>query len=329
MSRPLRMSLSMDLDNKWSYLKTHGDESWQSYPGYLHYVVPRILDFLASREQRITFFIVGKDATLAQSLDALGQIAPAGHDIGNHSFRHEPWLHLYSEAELDEELERAEAAITSATGVRVKGFRGPGFSLSTDTLKVLGRRGYHYDATAFPNALNPLARAYFFSKSKLSAEEKRQRSALFGSFSDAFRPVKPYCWKLPTGPLLEIPVTTMPAFKIPIHFSYLLYLASFSRTVALAYTHAAIALCRATRTEPSLLLHPLDFMGAEDDRELAFFPAMSMPVQTKLDLMGELFDVLLNNFTSCTLDDFAATLSDTSTLRTYTPSFSHSLAAAR
>jgi len=328
MSAALRMSLSIDLDNKWAYLRTHGDEAWEQYPGYLHYVVPRILDFLASRELKITFFIVGKDATLEENLEVMGRIGQAGHDIASHSFRHEPWLHLYSESELDAELERAESAIEAATGVRVNGFRGPGFSLSTGTLAVLGRRGYAYDATAFPNALNPLARAYFFSGSKLSAEQKRRRSALFGSFSDAFRPVKPYRWTLPTGTLLEVPVTTMPLFKVPIHFSYLLYLASFSRAAAWAYVRTAIALCRITRTEPSLLLHPLDFMGAEDDTELAFFPAMKMPVATKLELMADLFDLLLERFEPCTLGRFAAELSETSTLREYPPRFSHSGADA-
>ena len=45
MSKPIA-SLSLDLDNKWSYLKTHGDEGWDQYPSYLDVVVPRFLDIL-------------------------------------------------------------------------------------------------------------------------------------------------------------------------------------------------------------------------------------------------------------------------------------------
>ena len=130
-------SLSLDLDNKWSYLKTHGDPAWQEFPSYLDRVVPRILQFLMQRDLKVTFFIVGQDADLEQNRVALKKIADAGHEIGNHSYRHEPWLHLYSETELDEELERAEVAIEKATGCKPKGFRGPGFSLSAGTLKVL------------------------------------------------------------------------------------------------------------------------------------------------------------------------------------------------
>ena len=323
MSATPRMSLSLDLDNKWCYLKTHGDEAWQRYPGYLDYVVPRVLDFLGERDLRITFFVVGKDATLDENVEPLARIARDGHDIGNHSFRHEPWLHLYSEEELERELEEAERAIEAVTGVRVTGFRGPGFSLSTATLEVLGRRGYRYDATAFPNALNPLARAYFFSRSKLTPEEKRQRSALFGTFSDALRPIRPYRWSLPSGPLLEVPVTTMPWFKVPIHFSYLLYLASFSRAAAMGYARAMVTLCRLSGTEPSLLLHPLDFMGAEDDRDLDFFPAMNMPVATKLAVMAELFALLQERFAACTVGQFADDLQGSTTLRAYAPTFAH------
>ena len=323
MSKKLRMSLSLDLDNKWSYLKTHGSDAWEGFPSYLDVAVPRILDFLKERELTITFFIVGQDAALDKNRDALVQIKEAGHEIANHSFNHEPWLHLYGERELDRELERAEEAIENATGVRVRGFRGPGFSLSEGTLRVLKKRGYDYDATAFPNILNPLARAYFFAKSDLSDEEKERRKALFGSFSDAFRPVKPYRWNLEQGQLLELPVTTMPVFKTPVHFSYLVYLASFSRPLARLYSRFANGMCRLTDTEPSLLLHPLDFLGQEDDPDLGFFPAMNMPVTKKLALMDGFFELLLANFRPYPIGAYLADIVNRDSLRQFEPEFSH------
>jgi len=140
-AKPLA-SLSLDLDNKWSYLKTHGDAGWEAYPTYLPLVVPRVLDMLRRRGLTITFFVVGQDAARAENRDALRSLAEAGHEIGNHSFKHEPWLHLYSEQEIEDELTRAEEAIEEATGVRPNGFRGPGFSLSPAVLRVLARRGY-------------------------------------------------------------------------------------------------------------------------------------------------------------------------------------------
>ena len=93
-AKPLA-SLSLDLDNLWSYMKTHGDPGWEDLPSYLDLVVPRVLDFLKERGLCITFFIVGQDAALERNRDALAAIVRAGHEVGNHSFAHEPWIHLY------------------------------------------------------------------------------------------------------------------------------------------------------------------------------------------------------------------------------------------
>src|SRR5262249_8483709 len=124
MSKPIA-SLSLDLDNKWSYLKTHGDRGWEQYPSYLDVVVPRFLEMLGSLDLRTTVFIVGQDAAIARNRSLLRSIAAAGHEIGNHSFHHEPWLHLYSPAEIEAEISTAEESIAAATGVVPSGFRGP------------------------------------------------------------------------------------------------------------------------------------------------------------------------------------------------------------
>ena len=78
-------TLSLDLDNLWSYLKTRGDRSWRSLPSFLDLVVPRVLRFLEEREQPITWFVVGQDAAVADNRIVLSSIASAGHEIGNHS----------------------------------------------------------------------------------------------------------------------------------------------------------------------------------------------------------------------------------------------------
>ena len=138
---------------------------------------------------------------------------------------------------------------------------------------MLSRRGYLYDASTFPTFLGPLARAYYFWTAKLSREEREKRSYLFGSLREGFRPNKPYHWDLDDGRrLLEIPVTTMPVFKVPFHFSYLLYLARYSEAAMAAYLRTAVTLCRVTGLEPSFLLHPLDLLGGDEAPALAFFP---------------------------------------------------------
>ena len=276
-------SVSLDLDDLWTYLKTHGDAGWQDYPTYLPTVVPRVLKLLGEIGLTTTWFIVGRDAADPRHRDTLRSIPDQGHEIANHSFHHEPWLHLYSDADIANELQTAHDAIERATGETPIGFRGPGFSFSPPLLAALVSLNYQYDASTFPTFLGPLARYYYFANSKnLTVEEREQRAKLFGGFREGLRPLDPYRWQTSNGPLTEIPVTTMPILRLPIHLSYLLYLDGYSRTLAKWYFRLALFLCRVTGVAPSLLLHPLDFLGCDDTNRLSFFPAMRRLAGPKL-----------------------------------------------
>lgn len=300
-------SLSLDLDNQWSYMKTHGDAGWDAFPSYLDVVVPRILEFLSDRGLKITFFIVGQDAALEKNREALKSIAAAGHEIGNHSFNHEPWLHLYSKQELIEEFERTEAALENITGKRPIGFRGPGYSLSPTVLEVLAERDYEYDCSTLPTYIAPLARAYYFFKSPMMSDDEREkRKKLFGKFTDGFQTLKPHFIEAAGKTLVEIPVTTFPLVKTPIHASYLLYLSSFSRVAAKTYWRSALSMCRVTGVQPSLLLHPLDFMSGSDTAELKFFPGMRLPVADKLTFVSEILDLYTTQFDVVNMSEHAA-----------------------
>jgi peptidoglycan/xylan/chitin deacetylase (PgdA/CDA1 family) len=303
-----RASLSLDADNEWTYLKIHGDTGWEDYPSYLDVLVPRALDVLARRDLRITWFVVGQDAARPENGDALGAVAAAGHEIGNHSFRHEPWLHRYSEVELDEELDRAEAAVGGATDVRPTGFRGPGYSLSATTLRVLSRRGYEYDASTLPTSIGPLARAYYFRTAALSDEQRREREYLFGTWADGRRSIRPYRWLVDDRTLLELPVTTLPVLKVPIHVSYLLMLSAYSPSIARRYFDAALRFCRAAGVGPSLLLHPLDFLSGDDVKSLAFFPGMRIPAEEKVARVDSYLDLLSRHFAVVPVGEHAAAL---------------------
>ena len=302
-------SLSLDLDNKWSYMKTHGDHGWESFPSYLDIVVPRVLRFLKERELNITFFIVEQDAALEKNREALSQIPKAGHEIGNHSFNHEPWLHLYSRQELEEEFIRSEAAIAEATGQIPKGFRGPGFSLSPTVIDLLTERNYDYDCSTFPTYIAPLARAYyFFNAVEMSEKEKEKRKLLFGKFSDGFAPLRPYRLIVNQRSIIEIPVTTLPIAKTPIHLSYIIYLSTFSKTAAMTYWKTAIRLCKAMGIQPSILLHPLDFMNADDAPELSFFPGMGLEIEKKIELVSETLALLSRHFEVISMADLVSTI---------------------
>jgi peptidoglycan-N-acetylglucosamine deacetylase len=300
-------SVSLDLDNLWSYQRTHGDPGWEERRSYLPALMPPLLDLLDELSCRITFFVIGADAAIPANVPWLRMITARGHEVGNHSFHHECWLQSYSRDQIITDIGMAEDAIVAATGERPMGFRGPGFSWSPVLLEVLAERGYLYDASTLPTYLGPLARAYFLATARLSPEQRRRRRELFGSFRDGLRPVSAYRWQLPSGRrLLEIPVTTIPVVKTPFHMSYLIYLSRFSRGLMRGYLRAALALCRQAGVNPSFLLHPLDVLGVEHAPELTFFPGMDLPTTHKRAIVREVVGVLAEHFTLVPMSSHAA-----------------------
>lgn len=313
MSKPTA-SISFDLDNQWSYMRTHGDTGWDSFPSYVSMLLPIVLDLVEKQGMRISVFLVGKDATVPAHREYLAEIPRRGHEVGNHSMNHLQWLHKLPAEELEREITESEEHIEAATGVRTRGFRGPGFACSVRLLKVLLARGYDYDCSTFPTFVGPLARAYYFMSSpKMSSEDKEQRQDLFGDVRDGLRPLGGYLWDLGERggggrELLEIPVTTMPLLRAPIHMSYVLYLAQRSEWLAQKYLRTALALCTRTGTELSFLLHPLDFISGDSCPALRFFPAMSMPAERKRELVSAALAEIREHFDTVTMAEHARRL---------------------
>ena len=292
-------SLSLDLDNKWAYLRAAGHQDWEERPGYLPLAVDRIVEVLGELDLPLTVFTVGRDLVedsdceAIRSFDRLKAWEPA-----NHSLNHLPWMHTMEDCEIADEIEITGARIQDVTGRRPLGFRGPGFSCPPEVLRVLARNDYLYDASIFPTSIAPIARMVFLLKSNLKGEEREKAKKLYGGFSSLRQPNRPFERTVDGDSLWEIPVSVMPLTRTPIHFSYFTYLASFSTLAAKTYFNLAIKLCKATGTPPSLLLHPPDFLGKEDDSDMAYFPAMNMAREDKLSIVrwglkkfAESFDV--------------------------------------
>ena len=143
----------------------------------------------------ITFFVVGVDAANARNRTCRCEsLVQHGHEVGNHSFEHEPWMALYDRARIEDEVARAESAIVAATGRRPDRVPRPGYAWSAALLEVLSERGYLYDASTLPTYLGPLARAYYFRTRDLSEAERERARAAVRRFADGLRPSAPTSW---------------------------------------------------------------------------------------------------------------------------------------
>ena len=82
----------------------------------------RVLDVLAAKQVKATFFVVGSASVVNQSI--LQRIYREGHDIGNHTFTHTNASDVSSE-HLRLELNATQRLIEATVGVRTRLFRPP------------------------------------------------------------------------------------------------------------------------------------------------------------------------------------------------------------
>jgi peptidoglycan/xylan/chitin deacetylase (PgdA/CDA1 family) len=85
-------------------------------------LTPRLLDLLASRHIKVTFFVLGE--CVEQNPQVLQRAAREGHEIANHSWSH-PQLNHLSDEGVRSQLRRTDDLIKSLIGIRPTLFRPP------------------------------------------------------------------------------------------------------------------------------------------------------------------------------------------------------------
>jgi peptidoglycan/xylan/chitin deacetylase (PgdA/CDA1 family) len=99
---------------------------------------PRLLNVLAKRGARATFFVIG-DYVLREPALAR-EIVAAGHAVGNHTMHH-PWLPRHSASTIRAELLACNAAIEQTLGAPVKLFRPPHGAKRPAVLRIANELG--------------------------------------------------------------------------------------------------------------------------------------------------------------------------------------------
>jgi peptidoglycan/xylan/chitin deacetylase (PgdA/CDA1 family) len=87
------------------------------------YVTPRVLDLLDRYGARASFFCIGQRATAYP--DIVRDIVRRGHSVENHSHRHPHCFAFYLPHALKREIDDAQVAMESITGIKPRFFRAP------------------------------------------------------------------------------------------------------------------------------------------------------------------------------------------------------------
>jgi peptidoglycan/xylan/chitin deacetylase (PgdA/CDA1 family) len=105
--------------------------------------VPRVLDFLAARDLKVTWFIPGH--TVETYPDECREVVAAGHELGLHGYLHE--LSVPDAATERRVFERSHAVMQELTGRPPAGYRAPGGVLAASTIALLLEAGIRYDTS--------------------------------------------------------------------------------------------------------------------------------------------------------------------------------------
>jgi polysaccharide deacetylase family protein (PEP-CTERM system associated) len=109
-----------------------------------------ILEMLAARSVRATFFVLGLVAKAHPAL--VRDIQAAGHEIGSHGWSHE-LVYRQRRDRFADETRSSKALLEDIVGAPIRGYRAAEFSITEQSrwaLDVLAETGFTYDSSIFP-----------------------------------------------------------------------------------------------------------------------------------------------------------------------------------
>ena len=144
--------LSIDVEEYFhpSEVQPFVSGDWSDLPSRVERQTMQILELFARYDVSATFFVVGWVAEKHPRL--VREIAEAGHELGCHSYFHRLVYNLSPE-EFRKDTDMAMKAIADASGVMVRAYRAPSYSITKEcmwALEVLAELGFTHDSSIYP-----------------------------------------------------------------------------------------------------------------------------------------------------------------------------------
>lgn len=125
-------------------------EDWDELPVRVERNIERIFALLEKHRIQATFFTLG---WIAERFPAIPRaIVAHGHELASHGYGHRR-ANEQSAAEFRADVTRAKCLLEDLTGVEVKGYRAPSFSIDHRNLwalDVLAETGHRYSSSIYP-----------------------------------------------------------------------------------------------------------------------------------------------------------------------------------
>jgi polysaccharide deacetylase family protein (PEP-CTERM system associated) len=150
-SEPNRHALTIDVED-WFHDDWRPDRGvdWDRLPSTVAADVDVLLELLAAKQSRATFFVLGDVAAREPAL--VRRIVGAGHEIASHGYAHRR-VATQSRREFAADVDKSLAVLADCTGAPVIGYRAPYFLTRPRELwaiDVLSELGVRYDSSYAP-----------------------------------------------------------------------------------------------------------------------------------------------------------------------------------
>ena len=268
MTTPITGAMTIDVEDYFqvqAFADVISRDDWERWPRRVEASTAWLLDALAARNHRATFFTLGWIAERHKSL--IRRIVAAGHELASHGYFHQ-LVDQIGPVKFRADLIRARALLQDISGVSVTGYRAPTFSIGPHVpwaWDILHETGHRYSSSLFP-----------------------VRHDLYGTPRGARTPFQP-----PGLALWEFPLTTIPRFgrNWPCAGGGYFRLLPYT-----AYRTAVRALHRREQTRAIFYTHPWEI-----DTEQPLVPGARLSARFRhrvnLHRMKPRFDRLLTDFT--------------------------------
>src|SRR5688572_20196640 len=269
--------LSVDVEEYFhpSEVQRFIDADWSSLPSRVEWQTMQIIDLFARHEVKATFFIVGWVAE--KHPQVVRAIANAGHEIGCHSYAHRLVYEL-TPKEFRRDTERCVNALADACGARVRAYRAPSYSITSESmwaLEILAELGFTHDSSIYPI--------------------RHDRYGIPGF------PRHAHIIETPSGPICEVPIATVEFSSgrtAPVGGG------AYLRLLPYRYTAAGIRKLNAEKQPACVYFHPWEI--DPDQPKLANSMIARMRTYTGLHSMMRKLDRLVTEFQFSTMADVYA-----------------------
>lgn len=192
----IRNALTIDVEDYFqvaALAEAVDRKDWSSMEYRVEKNTDRLLELLAEKDLRATFFTLGWVAE--RSPELVRRIQKAGHEVASHGYSHQ-LVYNQTPDVFREETRKSKAILEEITGAPITGYRAASYSITAQSrwaLDILCEEGFEWDSSIFP--------------------VHHDRYGMPGT------PHEPYRLQTPNGAtLLEFPLSTCPIgrYRLPI-----------------------------------------------------------------------------------------------------------------